>query len=125
MHDHAANYAAEAEDAFPDILEGEEEEARSQEGWIWPPHDSQGMAEEDVERLPCRVLASEEETEALSMCVVCQEALEIGASVTYLPCSHTFHQACLERWLVLIAKCPTCKHELGGSPFGSSGLGGD
>ncbi|CAK9015041.1 unnamed protein product [Durusdinium trenchii] len=46
-------------------------------------------------------------------CVICQEAYEIGEEVRKLPCSHTYHRACIDRWLTtgtaISLQCPICK----------------
>eukprot|EP00913_Durusdinium_trenchii_P013312 g12494.t2 len=43
-------------------------------------------------------------------CVICQEAYEIGEEVRKLPCSHTYHRACIDRWLTtgtaISLQCP-------------------
>ena len=46
-------------------------------------------------------------------CVICQEAYETGEEVRKLPCSHTYHRACIDRWLTtgsaISLQCPICK----------------
>ncbi|CAL1159824.1 unnamed protein product, partial [Cladocopium goreaui] len=64
---------------------------------------------EMLQRLPLfRYSGSEKEK-----CVICQEAYEIGEEVRKLPCSHTYHRACIDRWLTtgtaISLQCPICK----------------
>ncbi|THD21052.1 hypothetical protein D915_007743 [Fasciola hepatica] len=42
-------------------------------------------------------------------CVVCWESLDEAGE---LPCGHTFHTACLRKWLERSAHCPTCRTHL-------------
>ncbi|CAK0892230.1 unnamed protein product [Prorocentrum cordatum] len=70
---------------------------------------SHGLGEDDVNALPSRALTSPADTAGLSLCVVCQEGFEVQERILELGCSHVFHQACLEQWLVVTARCPTCK----------------
>eukprot|EP00931_Biecheleriopsis_adriatica_P102220 TRINITY_DN77217_c0_g1_i1.p1 TRINITY_DN77217_c0_g1~~TRINITY_DN77217_c0_g1_i1.p1 ORF type:complete len:666 (-),score=120.48 TRINITY_DN77217_c0_g1_i1:68-2065(-) len=42
-------------------------------------------------------------------CVICHETLMAGEEVRRLPCFHTFHRACIDRWLRVKAVCPLDK----------------
>ncbi|CAJ1392472.1 unnamed protein product [Effrenium voratum] len=61
-----------------------------------------------VSFLPYRYCGGEDKT-----CVICQEAYEMGEEVRKLPCSHTYHRACIDRWLTtggpISLQCPICK----------------
>ena len=53
-------------------------------------------------------------SENQSLCNICLEEFDRGDEVRKLThCSHTFHKACIDRWLSRVASCPICKHELG------------
>ncbi len=51
------------------------------------------------------------------MCVICQEPFREGERLRVLPCNHSFHVGCIDRWLsgthshneCFTAGCPTCK----------------
>jgi len=58
------------------------------------------MQEEEMEEL--RVVERLEE-----MCSICLNQHQ--DTIRALPCSHTFHDTCLRKWLHLKAICPTCK----------------
>ena len=45
-------------------------------------------------------------------CVICQEMFNINDMVRRLPCLHTFHQNCIDKWLESNSKCPTCLFNL-------------
>mmetsp|Transcript_11941 Transcript_11941/g.15617 ORF Transcript_11941/g.15617 Transcript_11941/m.15617 type:complete len:393 (-) Transcript_11941:276-1454(-) len=53
-------------------------------------------------------LTIEEEHE----CIVCRDVFEQGTTVLRLPCSHTFHEACVLGWLQNRNTCPVCRFEL-------------
>jgi len=42
-------------------------------------------------------------------CIICHETLMKGDEVRRLPCCHTFHRSCIDRWLRLKAVCPLDK----------------
>ncbi|KAI3952883.1 hypothetical protein MKW92_035403 [Papaver armeniacum] len=44
-------------------------------------------------------------------CVICMDKFEAGTLVTYMPCSHIFHEACLVPWLQENYFCPLCRLE--------------
>jgi E3 ubiquitin-protein ligase Arkadia len=45
-----------------------------------------------------------------SACLVCQEDWQQGEEVLTLHCQHSFHKACIQRWLKEYSnKCPICK----------------
>ncbi|KAF8641839.1 hypothetical protein HU200_067539 [Digitaria exilis] len=58
----------------------------------------QGMAEEDAA------------TEAPA-CAICVEE-KFGDRLSVMPCSHTFHVACLAHWLAISLLCPCCRRAL-------------
>ncbi|KAI3902810.1 hypothetical protein MKW92_052993 [Papaver armeniacum] len=45
-------------------------------------------------------------------CVVCMEDFEVGTVVTYMPCSHYFHEDCLVPWLQESNCCPLCRFQI-------------
>eukprot|EP00438_Fugacium_kawagutii_P031900 Skav221910 [mRNA] locus=scaffold3925:93700:93939:- [translate_table: standard] len=42
-------------------------------------------------------------------CIICHENLLKGDEVRRLPCLHSFHRSCIDRWLRLKAVCPLDK----------------
>ena len=53
------------------------------------------------------------ESVAGAMCVVCQQAFEVGEVSTFLPsCHHMFHIDCIQPWLERHSECPTCRAKL-------------
>ncbi|KAJ1274161.1 hypothetical protein BS78_05G041500 [Paspalum vaginatum] len=45
-------------------------------------------------------------------CPVCLEALETGQKLRAMPCSHSFHQRCIFKWLLVNGVCPICQFAL-------------
>lgn len=50
--------------------------------------------------------------EAEDECTICLCAYEAGEVLKRLPCSHVYHEGCIDTWLVKSATCPLCKHTL-------------
>ncbi len=44
----------------------------------------------------------------LSRCVICMIDFELNDKIKYLPCLHTFHQTCIDQWLLRSLSCPSC-----------------
>ncbi|MCO5603482.1 hypothetical protein L7F22_057632 [Adiantum nelumboides] len=47
-----------------------------------------------------------------SFCCICLSRYKEGALVRELPCTHTFHMPCVDKWLRMSATCPLCKHDI-------------
>jgi hypothetical protein len=41
-------------------------------------------------------------------CMVCRDQFQVGEQLRLLPCLHTFHQPCVDRWLESKLTCPVC-----------------
>ncbi|TYJ00341.1 hypothetical protein E1A91_A13G080600v1, partial [Gossypium mustelinum] len=54
-----------------------------------------------------RIEAGDEED-----CMICLEELEVGFDAFRMPCSHTFHGDCIEKWLRPGHYCPICRFEM-------------
>ncbi len=67
-----------------------------------------------LDRLPrSRVSEEDEERYAGAECSLCLEKLRCGDELRRLPCTHEFHQACIDRWFDSKTgeprSCPLCK----------------
>lgn len=82
------------------------------------PSGNRGATPERIERCTVlRTLDSEDSVRELqdhrNTCNVCLEKFQRGDDTRKIAhCSHTFHKACIDRWLSHVASCPICKHEL-------------
>jgi hypothetical protein len=45
-------------------------------------------------------------------CAICLSDFEAGEKLRLLPCSHRFHQTCVDEWLRVNASCPTCRQNI-------------
>ena len=50
-----------------------------------------------------------EELQIIKECTICIDDYKIGNIVRQLKCSHTFHQECIDKWLVNNNMCPNCR----------------
>ncbi|KAI3977412.1 hypothetical protein MKX01_000325 [Papaver californicum] len=57
----------------------------------------------------CGVTGDSSSSTSCTTCVVCMEDFEVGTVVTYMPCSHFFHEDCLLPWLQESNCCPLCR----------------
>nr|KJB80183.1 hypothetical protein B456_013G085100 [Gossypium raimondii] len=65
----------------------------------------ESLVKEMLERV--RVEARDEED-----CMICLEVLEVEFDASRMPCSHTFHGDCIEKWLKQSHYCPICRFEM-------------
>jgi hypothetical protein len=88
---------------------------------------SQGAKKEDIEALKTEVFeggndAPNDESDddqdrdghdcGAVRCTVCLEEPVNGDLMRVLPCSHRFHQACIDQWLAVKACCPICQGDI-------------
>jgi len=54
-----------------------------------------------------------EDPDELNRCTICLEEFEIGEELRLLPCSHCFHKACVDHWLLRQQRrCPLCMQDV-------------
>ena len=49
---------------------------------------------------------------AAAGCAICIENFEDGDDLGVMPCSHSFHEGCIAKWLACSRFCPCCRHAL-------------
>lgn len=79
------------------------EAARSLPDGVLFPHSSR------IDALLEQVPVYELERRSREPCVICLQAMLPAASCRRLPCLHTFHQECIDKWLHVKETCPLCK----------------
>ena len=45
-------------------------------------------------------------------CAICLSDFEVGEKKSTLPCMHSFHYNCIEKWIKEKKSCPICKFEI-------------
>mmetsp|Transcript_12663 Transcript_12663/g.12757 ORF Transcript_12663/g.12757 Transcript_12663/m.12757 type:complete len:425 (-) Transcript_12663:13-1287(-) len=63
-----------------------------------------------VETFPIREIRQNEE--GLDKCTVCYCEYEPGDKIKTLPCSHFYHDFCIDQWLNRSNVCPLCKYKI-------------
>ncbi|XP_057461174.1 E3 ubiquitin-protein ligase At1g63170-like isoform X1 [Actinidia eriantha] len=56
--------------------------------------------------------SSENPVSILQECCICLSKYKEKEEIRQLPCSHLFHNKCVDQWLKIISCCPLCKQEL-------------
>jgi len=67
-----------------------------------------GVPDSVVKRLPVVTVRAP----VTHNCSICLDGYEVSATMRCLPCSHTFHQACIDPWLKGHKHCPLCKEDV-------------
>ena len=76
------------------------------------------VAEKEIEKLPVcafgpSMLSNLQSTDdSLHKCLVCQCEYETDETLRRLPCSHYFHQNCVDFWLKTKDFCPYCRKSI-------------
>merc|ERR1712187_740576 len=74
-----------------------------------------GLSSEEIASLPSstwETVSGEDE-----VCSICVDSFETGDCVRSLSaCGHTFHQSCIDLWLLRQADCPLCKRTVSAVP---------
>jgi hypothetical protein len=60
-----------------------------------------------IEAMPRVAVTKEEVVE--KDCAICLDGYEVGGEAREMPCKHSFHSGCIERWLGLHGSCPVCR----------------
>lgn len=71
-----------------------------------PPPKPQGATQSLIDRLPCEKFCAAFSSE--ESCAVCLGDFEEGDVLRRLPCKHSFHRACVDKWLKQNKVCPLC-----------------
>ncbi|KAL5544531.1 hypothetical protein UlMin_008315 [Ulmus minor] len=74
---------------------------------------SRGLSRDLLQRLPFHEILEETKAVQSICCTICLQDLEVGEIARSLPqCSHTFHLACVDKWLIRHGSCPVCRQNV-------------
>ncbi|KAH3877298.1 hypothetical protein DPMN_001161 [Dreissena polymorpha] len=68
-----------------------------------------GLSQADSCRLPVVTYRKNMES---SECNICMAEYEEGEILKILPCFHSFHSMCIDKWISKNATCPICRVEV-------------
>ena len=77
-----------------------------------------GLNTAEIERFPSRIIENMDDDLIIlqqsnlmkkPQCAICLEHYDLDDKVRTLPCFHTFHCHCIDKWLNMKAECPVCK----------------
>ncbi|XP_061098316.1 RING finger protein 11-like [Conger conger] len=61
-----------------------------------------------IQHLPLGLYDGRGSDKKIRECVICMLDFVCGDPVRFLPCMHTYHQDCIDDWLMRSLTCPTC-----------------
>nr|XP_020772071.1 E3 ubiquitin-protein ligase RLIM-like [Odocoileus virginianus texanus] len=70
------------------------------------PYETIGLTRAQIDNLPLRYFGENEEFKA---CIICITEYTEGNTLRILPCSHEFHDHCIDHWLAEHITCPICR----------------
>jgi len=62
--------------------------------------------------IPIITISKDDHDDDEDHCPVCLDVYKIGEAMRILPCSHRFHKACIDQWLLDKRTCPMCKMDI-------------
>ena len=71
-----------------------------------------GLSATMLSRIPTSIITEGTTAHKQEPCSICIEEYATGDCVRHLPCLHTFHSGCVERWFEASTTCPVCKHDV-------------
>ena len=73
---------------------------------------SQGVSAEVIDTFPTWTYRARDANDEAPCCSVCLCDAEDGDTLRTLPCMHTYHKDCIDKWLGEHRTCPVCKHDV-------------
>lgn len=75
----------------------------------------------DIDALPRKTVSEDMlGPEHKAECSICMDEVNIGETVTELPCKHWFHHSCVSAWLIEHDTCPHCRKGITKNPEGGA-----
>lgn len=76
------------------------------------PPKPQGASQEIIDCIPCEEFNPDSQEGSCDSCAVCLNDFEEGDMLRRLPCNHSFHTACVDKWLTRNKVCPLCVQDV-------------
>ncbi|XP_050376091.1 NEP1-interacting protein-like 2 isoform X2 [Argentina anserina] len=74
--------------------------------------ETRGLSGNSLRKLPHHEILRDKAAR-VSCCTICLQNLEVGETARTLPlCQHTFHLACVDKWLAGHGSCPLCRQDV-------------
>jgi hypothetical protein len=108
----------EPEQAAPVVIDPQPQQRQQDpEGWSWMMVQQKGLEAQGYSILPEQDKKDDQRDIEQDECVICLEHFGHGDRLRVLPCNHSFHVGCIDRWLsgshsfqdCDTSGCPTCK----------------
>ncbi|KAM1238393.1 NEP1-interacting protein-like 2 [Malus sylvestris] len=75
--------------------------------------ETRGLSRDVLKKLPSDVILKDTKAARGCCCTICLQDVEEGETARTLPmCQHTFHLACVDKWLSRHGSCPLCRRDL-------------
>ncbi|CAI2179641.1 10365_t:CDS:2 [Funneliformis geosporum] len=71
-----------------------------------------GVSEDVIKTLPAKTFIAGKSKTAEERCTICLTGYESNDMLRDLPCSHDFHQDCIDSWFKNSDKCPICRRSI-------------
>ncbi|CAG8517484.1 7830_t:CDS:10 [Funneliformis mosseae] len=71
-----------------------------------------GVSEDVIKTLPAKTFIMGKSKTAEERCTICLTGYESNDLLRDLPCSHDFHQDCIDSWFKNSDKCPICRRSI-------------
>lgn len=73
--------------------------------------EKQGASDEQIRSLVPASFSDVPSTLSMNHCTICLEQFTKKDTVKCLPCSHVYHDRCIDEWLSRKPNCPVCKQD--------------
>lgn len=72
----------------------------------------QGASQSLIDSIPCEKFCADLSDDSCDSCAVCLNDFEENDLLRRLPCNHSFHVTCVDKWLKQNKNCPLCVQDV-------------
>lgn len=101
--------------AAPQVTQATNQEHDGSDSWRSSPRiaycirDSKGLTKRQINTLPTRDFCK---TDQFKTCSICMTEYTESSKIRILPCSHEYHDECIDHWLYENNSCPICRNRI-------------